>query len=403
MRLVSGSAVLFAGFIALSLAACRHKAKRVAKAKIAPSASALVSNVPKPPASLSQRYFESKPLKLEELSALRGKARHALQSSLDKHSAANDSVVALAQALSDAPGSAVLAIELTKAARRAHDQNRLARYRQIAQRSVVAFPKLSNALDSDVRRGDSKATHAKLPDQIPSDARLATKLDGVVELKGVCSWLNQSFKLGRPPLDYVGEQGTDSVQCETLPPYVLTPELQAAAVLVSAKGNGERVFGWVAALYKGSVWLSPEVAESFAPAFHPDGNGFTIDLQRTEAFRAGLPELNAYVSERSTIVDVVLNEMVVTDRHRSVVMTFDAQPPQASASIVLHSRIARSIVDPGDAQLPKGYEHSKDLGSVTEEIFRLEWGDNQVRLTATSADTTKPRVQMLFNATNSAL
>ncbi len=398
MRPVSGSIALFAGLIALNFTACRHRTKRAPTARSAPSASAVVSNGPK--LSSSMRSFDAKPLKIGELSALRFKAIEAVQVSFDKHASANDAMIALAHALADAPGSTVLAIELTKAAHRAKDENRFRNYQQIAQRSLVAFPKLSSALDRGVSGNGPKAADARPQEKKPANARPATELEGVTELKGVCSWLVRSFQLGRPPVEYVGDQGTESIECETQTTYLLTPELPTATVLVSVKGNGERVFAWVAAQHEGHLWLSPVVAESFAPSYHPQGNGFKVELQRNEAFRAGLPELVADVSERSTVIDVALNEMVVTERHRSVVMTFDVQPPQVSVSIELQSRIERSIVDPSDVQLPKGYVHSPDLGRVTEESYRTEWGNNQVRLTRTAPLATKPRVQMLFNATN---
>jgi hypothetical protein len=176
----------------------------------------------------------------------------------------------------------------------------------------------------------------------------------------------------------------------------LTPDLEATTAIVRTGNSDERVFAWVAVRYQASLWLSPLIAESFAPTLHPYGNGFSVELQRTEAYRGGLPEIVAYVTERSTVLDVVLGEMVVLDRNRCVVTTFDSQTPQSSPNIVLYSKIARSLIDPNDAQPPKGYKHSTDLGKTTEASFALAWGDNQVRLTPRVPQGAQSKVIALF-------
>jgi hypothetical protein len=176
----------------------------------------------------------------------------------------------------------------------------------------------------------------------------------------------------------------------------LTPELEAATAIVRTGKTDERVFAWVAVRYQTNLWLTPLIAESSTPTMHPYGNGFSVELQRTEAYRGALPEIVAYITERSTVLDVVLGEMVVFDRNRCVVTTFDSQSPQSSANIVLYSKIARSLIEPGDDQPPKGYKHSSELGTTTEASFALEWGDNQVRLTPRVPAGAKSRVIALF-------
>lgn len=131
------------------------------------------------------------------------------------------------------------------------------------------------------------------------------------------------------------------------------------------------------------------------PPVHPHGNGFSIELQRTAVFRDGMPELSAYVTERKTAIDPALNEKQVSEQHELVVITFDLDPPQASAPIVLHSKVAFSLVDPADAVLPKGYAHSPNLGRVSETTFQLKWGNNRAELTP-SEPTARPVEQILF-------
>jgi hypothetical protein len=130
---------------------------------------------------------------------------------------------------------------------------------------------------------------------------------------------------------------------------------------------------------------------------HPYGNGFSIELQRTEAYRGGLPEIVAYVTERSTVLDVVLNEMVVLDRNRCIVTTFDSQSPQSSPNIVLYSKVVRSLIDPSDAQPPKAYQRSSELGKTIEESLKLEWGDNRVHLAPSIPGRGNSKIVGLFS------
>jgi hypothetical protein len=303
-------------------------------------------------------------------------------------------MAALASALKDAPGSGVLAIELARVAQRAHDQNRRARFLTIVERSVSAFPvHLKSAESIGLKR--SVATARAGTDAAAEPRSVTTqKLDSVVSLENVCGWLVTSFKQGHPPVDYVGEQLTDSVECQSQTTQTFAQDLNAQTVIVRVGDTDERVYAWVAVRFKASVWLSPVVAESFAPALHPHGNGFSVELQRTEAYKAGLPEVTAYVTDRSTVVDVVLNEMVVTNRNRVVVMTFDGPVPQTSAPVLLYSKVYRALVDPDDLKPPKGYKHSPDIGTTTEESFRVEWAENSVRIKPASSGVTQ--TTMLF-------
>ena len=400
MRLALRVGLMIAGLIALNLGACRPKAKRATGSKPSASIVTMPPIAPSATRDLSERYRDTKPIETGQFSTLRSKAIHAIQISADKNTSPSDAMVALAQALADAPGSAVLAIELVKTAKRAHDLNRMRRFVQMASLLTASEPKLSKVLALAVDSKDAKSdlapkSGAKTTAEAVT-ARPALKLSGVTELKGACGWIETEFKQGRPPVDYVGEQGTDSLECQMLAPYALTPDLKAATVLVAARGNGERVFAWVAAQVKGSIWLSRTVTVSFAPPFYPYGNGFSVELQKTAAYREGLPELTAYVAERSTVTDVALNEQSTTDQHRIIVMTFDTDPPQSSAPIVLHSRIERRLVDANDSSLPNGYAHSADVGSVVEHAFQLQWGKNRVTLTATGQAGTKPIERILF-------
>ncbi len=337
-------------------------------------------------------------MEIGEFSTLRRRVLPAIEGATSKTTPPNDSLVALAQALTDAPGSAVLAIELVRAAARARDQRRVQRYMQIARGLTEGQTNLSKILGS-IKTDETVRLKAHPHDRasMPSAAsRPAQKVADGADFDAACVWLKKSFAEGRPPVDDVGQQGTASVDCQLLTPYPLTAEIRAVPVVVAARGAGERVFAWIAARYKGGIWLSASLVEMFAPPFHPFGNGFSIELQRTAAYHAGLPELSAYISERQTRIDVALNEQTTTERHRIVVMTFDLDPPRTSPSVVLHSRIERSLVDPNDSALPKGYRHSPDVGKVVEQTFRLQWGDNRVTLTTTGQADAKPIEQPLF-------
>lgn len=375
MRLVSGFAVITTGLILFNVYGCRPKAKRAPAAHATAAVSSIASGAPLPVQPPNLRYFQSKPIDLEALTPIRTKAKAAFQQTLDRHTGANDSMVALARVLSEAPGSGVIAIELAKTAQRTRDRNRLARYLKIVERATAAFPVLAKPANTIARTGAADQRVATSP-----GLANPSRLNGVKDLGGVCGWLLTSFKEGRPPVGYVGEQDTQSLDCQISPTFALTPDLEAATAIVRTGKTDERVFAWVALRYQSSLWLSALIAESFAPSMHPYGNGFSVELQRTEAYRGALPEIVAYVTERSTVLDVVLGEMVVLNRNRSVVTTFDSQSPQSSPNIVLYSKLARSLIDPSDAQPPKGYKHSRELGRTTEESLTLEWGDNQVRL-----------------------
>ncbi len=342
-------------------------------------------------------HFQTAPVDIGEYSALRTRVSAAIQLASNNKTSPNDALTVLVQALTDAPGSGVLAIELAKAAARAHDQRRFQRYVQIAQFLTVTEPNLSKLLRSIAKDKDSAAILKLRSDAEAAamGASKARKIDGVTT-DAACAWVKKSFAEGRPPVNDVGLQGTESVDCQLLTSYSLTPDIQAVPVVAVARGQGERVFAWVAAKYNGAVWLSRSLVETSVPKFHPYGNGFSIELQRAAAYRGGIPELTAYISERRTVIDVALNEQEVLEQHRICVMTFDLDPPQTSAPIILHSRTERSLVDPSDKALPKGYSHSPDVGKLTEQTFRLEWGDNRVTLTPTAPAGAKGVEQVLF-------
>ena len=78
--------------------------------------------------------------------------------------------MALVQALTDAPGSAVLAIELAKAAARAHDQRRFQRYVQIAQPFYLARHEAEEYISVD-----AIATAQSIPPKFLEQILLAMK------------------------------------------------------------------------------------------------------------------------------------------------------------------------------------------------------------------------------------
>lgn len=343
-------------------------------------------------------HFEQMPVDIYGFSTLRRQALTAIQTAANTHTQTDDATSALAQALTDAPGSAVLAVELTKIAARAHDQRQLQRFIQIARALTAEQPNLSRMLDAI---GDG--THADVGSRMHEDThspslgpKPAQRMPGMATLDAVCGWLVQAFAQGRAPVHDVSQQGTDSIECRLSPAYALSPEVLANFVVVAARGQQDRNFAWVAAKYKGAVWLSDNLAETLAPLFHPGGNGFTIELQKTAVYRGGEPELTAYITERRTVIDVALNEKTVFDQHRIVIMTFDRDPPEVSAPVVLHSRTERSVVDIHDDALPHGYRHSPNIGTVSEQTFRLQWGDNRAKLTPVGLPGAAPREQALF-------
>jgi hypothetical protein len=345
------------------------------------------AGVPRP----NLTHFEARPIEMGEFSTLRARALSAVQAA--KTGPPGDSMGALAQAFAEMPGSAVLAIELVKVAARAHDQRHLQRFIQIAQPLTEGHPGLSKMLAAILNDKPSKAGKAREP-AVTQPKRAAQSIGEGDNFNTVCTWIKKSFAEGRPPVNDVGQQGTASIECQLLAPYDLAPEIQAVPVIAAAQGV--RVFAWVAAKYQGHVWLSASVVETTVPPFHPDGNGFSIELQRAWAYHAGLPELSAYITERRTQIDVALNEQTRTERDEIIVTTFDVEPPQSSAPVVLHSRTERSLVDPNDKVMPKGYKHSLDLGKILEQTFQLQWGDNRVTLTPVGQADAKPIERVLF-------
>lgn|GEM_PF-3504357 len=379
----------------MGLTACRPKAKRAPQnPPSSASVDAAVMSEPRQPTN--RRYFAPQPVNLQAVAPIRDKAMAALQRALAKNADANDSMAHLARVVSDAPGSAVAALELTKAAQRAGDEKRFGRFARIAERASAAFPGLSKTAERVIH---GQVPRHRRPNE-PTGSRVGPttfrRLDQVTRFDEVCRWLQRSFQTGHPPVEYVGEQDTSSIHCEQSEPQTFAADLAAVTAVVRVGTTDERLFGWVVVRARQALWLGPVVAESFAPAVHPHGNGFSIELQRTEAYKAGSPELTAYIHERSTILDVLLNEVVVNERNRVVVMTFDSPTPQSSQHIVVHSTTSRSLIDPKDTRTPRGYEHSKQLGKTLEETYRLEWGDNQVRLTPGGTSATGSKVITLF-------
>ena len=397
MRLARSLVIILGGLFALNLVGCRAKSKRPPPSKTSASvvtAAAADAGIPRPNVS----HFQTRPVDIGEYSVLRSRATTAIQLAANTKTPPNDALVTLVQALTDAPGSAVLAIELAKAAARAHDQRRLQRYLQIAQPLTAAQPNLSKILHSIAKDRDSKTIlkNRENADESLQGPKPTQNLTGVVKFDDVCAWVKKSFAEGRPPVNDVGLQGTGSIECQLLDSFVLAPDILAVPVVAVARGQGERVFAWVAVKFNGMMWLSRSLVETSAPTFHPHGNGFSIELQRAAAYRGGLPELTAYISERHTVIDVALNEQEVLEQHRICVMTFDVEPPQTSAPIILHSRTERTLVDPNDKSLPKGYSHSPNVGKLIEQTFQLQWGDNRVTLTSTGATGAKGVEQVLF-------
>lgn len=344
--------------------------------------------------NISEAYLAEKPVDLAEFREVRTRTLSAIRDSSNSHAAPNDSLIALVGAWEQAPQGAVIAIELAKAAARAGDERRLQRFVAIAKPLVMGRPNLAKALEKLARQGgiESAARTAENPHAMVGPVR---RLEGVEALDSVCGWIRKSFAEGRPPVKDVGPQGTNVIECQTLPQYDLSPDIQALPVVAAARGHGQRFFGWIAARWRSSIWLSPTIAESFAPPWHPNGNGFSIELQRAQVFRDGVPELSAYITERKTAIDPALNEMHVTEQQEIVLITFDLDPPEGSSRVLLHSKITSGLVDPSDAILPRGYSHSANLGKASEIEYRLSWGNNRAVLVPAEPKT-KPVEQTLF-------
>ncbi len=392
MRLAAHVTCIIGGIFALSLGGCRSKPNRPTPPK---SSASIVTPEPADAgvASPNLTHFEVRPIEIGEFSTLRARALSAVQSA--RTGPPSNAMVALAQAFAEMPGSAVLAIELVKVAARAHDQRHMQRFIQIAQPLTEGQPGLSKMLAAAANDKPSKTAKTHEPAAV-QPAQAAQNIGEGNNFKPVCTWIKKSFAEGRPPVNDVGQQGTASIECQLLTAYDLAPEIQAVPVIAAAQGQGSRLFAWVAAKYKGHIWLSANVVENFVPPFHPDGNGFSIELQRAWAYHAGLPELSAYITERHAQIDVALNEQTTAERHEIIVMTFDVEPPQSSAPVILYSRTERSLVDPNDKVMPKGYKHSFDVGKILEQTFQLQWGDNRVTLTPAGRTGAKPIEKVLF-------
>ena len=379
---------------AISVAGCRGKFKH--RHLRVPHAAAGTLKPKSTEPSINVAYMADAPLDLAEFSRVRARTLSAISASSDAHASPSSLLATLAGAWEQAPQGAVITIEMAKVAARAHDERRFRRFVQMARPLVAGQPNLLKALDTVTSKwaiaNDSPPTDLAGPKASPRSLR---RLDGIEDLYSVCKWIQKSFAEGRPEVEDVGPQGTDSIECQTLSPYQLSPEVQALPIVAAARGHGQRLFGWVAAKWRGSIWLSRSIVESFAPPVHPAGNGFSIELQRAAVFRDGVPELSAYITERRTAIDPALNEKRVTERHAIVVLTFDLDPPQTSSPVVLHSKVSSSLVDPSDAALPKGYSHTPNLGKVSETTFQLSWGNNRAVLTP-SETKAKPVEQRLF-------
>jgi hypothetical protein len=169
---------------------------------------------------------------------------------------------------------------------------------------------------------------------------------------------------------------------------------QAVPLRIAVKGeNGSQLLGWVAIETAKGWLLHGPVQNAFAPGSYGVSNDYAIALERAEVLPGGSSEIVVRVVERFTLLDLALNEATEVDQTRVVILTLDREGVVESKPFVLSRSQKRSVIDTGEAALPKGWKPSKGLGKTEEFALKVQWSiPNGIRLEKGEGDLKPPFV-----------
>lgn len=265
---------------------------------------------------------------------------------------------------------------------------------QAAGHRAEALAAHQAALALEPKRGESKRrVESLLADAgavgpVKEESALATF--SAKDAHAVCAAIEAHLKEPATPL-VTAEAG--KVDCA--PDALLelgTPKLdRAIAFRVDLPGTPSTRLVYVALESAEGVTVTPPLAVVYDLDETGVVNDVIVDLQRIDVLRGGTPEIVVKMTERRTVPDAVLNEVLELERTRVVLLTVDRGRLEASQELYLSESVLRRALDPSDKKIPKGYARLRGLGKAAAYRMKVAWsGPNAITLTRATGDA-KPR------------
>jgi hypothetical protein len=169
------------------------------------------------------------------------------------------------------------------------------------------------------------------------------------------------------------------------------PLLRAAAFRVDlGKSPSERQL-YVALERAEEVTILGPVASVFSHDAKGLVNDVIVDLQRIDVLRGGTPEIVVKLSERRTVPDPVLNEVLELDRTTVVLLTLDRGHLEASRPLRLEESIVRRAIDPKARKVPTGHRPLRTLGVPSAFRMKVAWSrPGEITLSKISGNADPP-------------
>jgi hypothetical protein len=211
-----------------------------------------------------------------------------------------------------------------------------------------------------------------------------------------CKTIQEDIKAGKVDLAFAADGADGEVACvEDFTLDVKASGLKRAQTLradVRTKIGSERAI-WVLLEDPKSLLMYGPVASVIGM---PNGNAVNdvvADLQQIDVLPGGSPEIVVKISQRETLPDVTLAEVLEIDVTRAVLLTLDRGGIQASREVTLSSRVERNRLGPKTLPPPHGFDAASGLGKVNDFSMKVAWsGPNSMTLTKASGKA-KPSVE----------
>jgi hypothetical protein len=265
------------------------------------------------------------------------------------------------------PVGAVLALEICRAARAAHDETEALTSCEVARVGAALAPSLEEA----TRTGEhvpAPEVRGPLSARQPCDA-VADARDGASDAGAQRScWPDLRLELGAGRL-----RAATALRIET------PGAVEGWVVLEGAAGEAH-VFGPVASVAR------------------PNGlaNDVVLDLQRIDVRPGGSAELVVRCVERRTLPDLALGEVLELDETRATFLSLDTGRVEVSRTLLLSRAVVRRALDGLEGAPPRGYVRSPDLGRARSHEVQVSWGaPNTITLTRSGGTDPPPDVGTL--------
>lgn len=343
---------------------------------------------------------------------------------LEKKGDANGALDALKAARSTDPLGGAVALALSRAALASRDYGLARRASQVAQlaglgrKDIVSnagavlgesLEKLGRPRDAVTAYGAALAVDRNQPRAGNALERLekegAAPALGTVEkapdvqapdIAGACGSIEREVRSGKVDLAFA--PGPDATAVTCMEDYALdirTAALEAARAIridVQSDSGAERLV-WIALQGPTGLSLFGPVTLIFAAPASGVVNDVVVDLQRIDVLPGGAPEVVIKLTERRTLPDIALDEVLEIDETRAFLLTVDRGGIQASREIVLSSRVLRSKIDQKSRQMPRGFEPAADLGRAAEYSMKVAWGGPNTMTLTRAYGNAKPKLE----------